>query len=98
MSHTRPLTELRVGDAGTFGGKSSALGELTAAGIPVPPGFAVSTSAYRAFVEGAGLDGLIATTMSRLDPNDVDAVGAASHAIGEAMRSAPVQRARRGQP
>ena len=28
--------------------------------------------------------------MSRVDPEDVDTVGAASHAIGEAMRSAPV--------
>jgi pyruvate,water dikinase len=90
MSHTRTLAELRSADAASFGGKSAALGELIAAGIPVPPGFAVSTSAYRAFVEEAGLDGLIATTMSRVDPADVDTVGAASHAIGEAMRSAPV--------
>jgi pyruvate,water dikinase len=88
VSHTRPLLDLRAADAVTFGGKSSSLGELTAAEIPAPPGFAVSTTAYRSFVEAAGLDGLIATTMSRLDPEDVDAVGAASHAIGEAMRSA----------
>jgi pyruvate,water dikinase len=90
MSDTRALGELRSADAASFGGKSAALGELIAAGIPVPPGFAVSTSAYRSFVEAAGLDGLIATTMSRVDPADVDTVGAASHAIGEAMRSAPV--------
>jgi pyruvate,water dikinase len=90
MSHTRPLAELRATDAASFGGKSSALGELIAAEIPVPSGFGVSTSAYRAFVEEAGLDGLIATAMARVDPDDVDTVGAASHAIGEAMRSAPV--------
>lgn len=51
MSHTRPLAELRAADAGAFGAKSAVLGELIAAGIPVPPGFAVSTSAYAAFVE-----------------------------------------------
>jgi pyruvate,water dikinase len=90
MDHARPLAELRAADAASFGGKSAALGELIAAGIPVPPGFGLSTSAYRAFVEAAGLDGLIATTMSRVDPDDVDTVGAASHAIGEAMRSASV--------
>ncbi|MGE5274988.1 MAG: PEP/pyruvate-binding domain-containing protein [Verrucomicrobiota bacterium] len=90
MSHTRLLADLRGADAASFGGKSAALGELIAAGIPVPPGFGLSTSAYRAFVEAAGLGGLIATTMSRVDPDDVDTVGAASHAIGEAMRSAPV--------
>jgi pyruvate, water dikinase len=30
-----------------LGGKCSALGELTAAGLPVPPGFAVTTDAYQ---------------------------------------------------
>jgi len=79
-----------VADAESFGGKSSALGELIAAGIPVPPGFAVSTAAYRAFVAGAGLDPMIASAMSGLEPDDVDAVGAVSHRIGEAMRSAPI--------
>jgi pyruvate,water dikinase len=41
----RPLADLRSADAPLFGGKSSSLGELMAAGIPVPPGFALSTSA-----------------------------------------------------
>ena len=90
MSHTRALAELRRTDGATFGGKSSSLGELLAAGIPVPPGFAVSTSAFLAFVEEAGLAGTIARAMSHVSPDDVDSVGAASHAIGEAMRSAPV--------
>ena len=39
--HTLRLDELRRGHSGSFGGKSSTLGELIAAGIPVPPGFAV---------------------------------------------------------
>ena len=88
--HTRPLAELRHTDSGSFGGKSSTLGELIAGGIPVPPGFAVSTSAFHAFVDEAGLAGRIATAMSRVSPGDVDSIGAASHAISEAMRSAPV--------
>jgi pyruvate,water dikinase len=90
MRHTLQLAELRRDHSASFGGKSSALGELIAAGIPVPPGFAVSTSAFRAFVEEAGLGGMIAAEMSRLSPSDVDSVGAASHAISQAMRFAPV--------
>src|SRR6185437_12330768 len=74
----------------SFGGKSATLGELLERGIPVPPGFAVSTSAFRAFVDEAGLGGKIAAEMARVSPGDVDSVGAASHAISEAMRSAPV--------
>jgi pyruvate,water dikinase len=41
----RPLSELRREDEGRFGGKSTSLGELIAAGLPVPPGFAVSCEA-----------------------------------------------------
>jgi len=90
---TLRLVELRSGHSGSFGGKSSTLGELMAAGIPVPPGFAVSTDAFRAFVAEAGLDGMIAAELERMAPGDVDSVGAASHAISQAMRFAPVPEA-----
>jgi pyruvate, water dikinase len=59
--HVRSLAELRAADAALFGGKSASLGELIAAGIPVPPGIAASTAAeveeiadaYRALGEPA---------------------------------------------
>jgi pyruvate,water dikinase len=41
-----PFQELRAGQAELVGGKCANLGELTAAGFPVPPGFAVTTVAY----------------------------------------------------
>ena len=88
--HTRPLAELRREDSASFGGKGSTLGELIAGGLPVPPGFAVSTSAFRSFVEEAGLAGMIASEIGRISPDDIDSVGAASHAISQAMRFAPV--------
>jgi pyruvate,water dikinase len=88
--HSLRLDELRRGHSGSFGGKSSTLGELIAAGIRVPPGFAVATDAFRAFVAEAGLGGMIAAELSRMSPDDVDSVGAASHAISQAMRFAPV--------
>ena len=56
--HTRRLADLRLEHGGTFGGKSSTLGELIAAEIPVPPGFALDTTAFRAFVAEAGLEGV----------------------------------------
>jgi len=90
LRHTRPLAALRRGDSLAFGGKSSTLGELIAAGIAVAPGFAISTAALTDFVRESGLDGKIAAELSRVSPGDVDSVVAASHAIGEAMRSAPV--------
>jgi pyruvate, water dikinase len=47
----RPLSELRRDDDGLFGGKSASLGELIAAEIPVPPGFAVSSEASEGDLE-----------------------------------------------
>ena len=49
MARTRLLAELRRDDAAEFGGKSANLGELLAADIPVPPGFAIAASANREF-------------------------------------------------
>jgi pyruvate,water dikinase len=94
---TRLLAELRRSDASEFGGKSANLGELLAAGIPVPPGFAVSAAAFRAFIEETGLGGMIAAALGRAAGGDVEAVGAASKTIGEAMRFAPLPDALRAE-
>ncbi len=50
------LDEIRAVDLETVGGKAASLGELTAAGLPVPPGFVVTAETYRAFIEDAGID------------------------------------------
>ncbi|MBE9479939.1 MAG: hypothetical protein IMY80_08240 [Chloroflexi bacterium] len=39
----------------TAGARCVNLGEMTAAGFPVPPGFVLTTEAYDAFVEEYGL-------------------------------------------
>src|SRR6266487_5121993 len=41
------------------GGKGASLARLAAAGLPVPPGFHITTAAYRCFVEENGLQELI---------------------------------------
>ncbi len=56
MAYTRRLEELRRVHEPSFGGKSASLGELLAAEIPVPPGFAISTEAYRAAMKHAGIE------------------------------------------
>ena len=94
---TRPLAELRQGDAASYGGKSATLGELIAAEIPVPPGFAVSCEAFRSFLSEPGLGDVIADAMERASSGDVDAVNAASHAISEVMHSAPIPEAIRSE-
>ena len=41
------------------GGKAANLGELTRAGLPVPPGFCVTSEAYTRATSGAGLEPLL---------------------------------------
>jgi pyruvate,water dikinase len=89
-SYTRLLPELRGSDAAEFGGKSANLGELLSIGLDVPTGFAVAASAFRTFVEETGLEGTIAAAMKRASSGTVDDGAAASKAIGEAMRFAPL--------
>ncbi|WP_049935382.1 phosphoenolpyruvate synthase [Haloplanus natans] len=50
------LEDVRSTDLGTVGGKAASLGELTGAGLPVPPGFVVTAGTYRTFIEDAGID------------------------------------------
>ena len=48
MTLVVPFQDLRAGDVEHVGGKCANLGELTGAGFPVPPGYAVTTSAVDA--------------------------------------------------
>jgi pyruvate,water dikinase len=62
------FNEVTKKDIPLVGGKGANLGEMTNAGIPVPPGFIVTASAYFDFIEKANLHGKI---KSLLDPVDV---------------------------
>jgi pyruvate,water dikinase len=84
-SHTRPLAELCAADEASFGGKSTSLGELIAAGIPVPPGFAIATSAFHAFLAAGRLEAKIAEAIAGAKPDDVATVQAAADAIRAAI-------------
>lgn len=63
MSETRryvyQLNECIPECAELVGGKALGLGHLSRAGMQVPPGFVVSTAAYRCFLEKSGLAGEI---------------------------------------
>ena len=54
MQAVRWLEDIGLGDAGSVGGKGADLGELTAGGLPVPPGFVVTGEAYLDTLARAG--------------------------------------------
>jgi pyruvate,water dikinase len=63
--------------APVVGGKNSSLGTLFNAGLPVPPGFAVSADCYRKAMADAGLAAELDALTAGLDPRDQAAVAAA---------------------
>ena len=79
MTYTTWFDELRKDDIALVGGKGANLGELSHAGLPIPPGFVVSTVAYDAFVEAGGIKGEILDLASR--PEDPAAFETAAEKI-----------------
>ncbi|MGQ7297476.1 PEP/pyruvate-binding domain-containing protein [Quadrisphaera sp. KR29] len=73
-----------------LGGKCASLVTMTAAGMPVPPGFAITTAHYDAVLDRSGTAATIAAALTGLDPEDVTAVDAASARIRELICTAPV--------
>lgn len=57
-------------DTAIVGGKGANLGELTRAGLPVPPGFIVTAGAYFNFLKKTGLDRKIRRILTGLDVNN----------------------------
>src|SRR5882762_10334361 len=55
------LENVRKGDIHIVGGKCANLGELTANGVTVPPGFAVTADAFRRFLEETKIGEIIQT-------------------------------------
>ncbi len=73
-----------------LGGKCASLVSMTAAGMPVPPGFAVTTAMFDHFVEATGLREEIVTRLAAIDPEDVTGVDRLSAEIREQICSREV--------
>ena len=70
MTYIRPFEQLSATDVGLAGGKGANLGELTQAGFPVPPGFVLTTAAYRVFVQANDLQAAITAALHGAALND----------------------------
>ena len=80
------LSELRRSDISFAGGKGANLGELTAAGLPVPAGFVVGAPAYAAFCDASGLREKLDALLSDIDveqTRDLEAAGEQARALVE---------------
>ena len=101
-------------DAAVVGGKAAALGELTRAGVTVPPGFAITTEAFAAAMTAIDADGALRAGIEAVPVGDVAGASAGFRALvtsaplpaevaaairaGYAALAGPVQPGTAGQP
>ncbi|ADD06157.1 phosphoenolpyruvate synthase [Natrialba magadii ATCC 43099] len=82
------LDEISAGDIEKVGGKGASLGELTGAGLPVPPGFVVTAGTYRSFIESAEIDEELFAAVD-VDVEDSSALAAAADRAQELILETP---------
>jgi len=76
------------------GGKCANLGEIAnRAGLPVPPGFSITTAAFRTFFTESGLFETIASIRLGIAPDDPASMAAAAEDIQAAILRAPLPEA-----
>jgi len=81
MKWVKPFKEIGKNDAESAGGKGASLGEMTQAGIPVPPGFVVTASAFEKFLADTDLGIEVDALLDTVDQNAVHTVEKASEEI-----------------
>ncbi len=82
------LAEVSESDLPLVGGKASKLGELVRQGLPIPPGFVVTTEAYQAFVDQTALRQEIPAALAAIDVAKPETIEASSQRIRSAFESA----------
>src|SRR3954465_10438079 len=88
MELTRHFSKLGRNDAPLAGGKGASLGEMTQAGIPVPPGFVVLADAFERFIQETGLDKKIEEVLSTVDTEAMSTVEVSSQKIQDLILTA----------
>ena len=83
---------LRKNDVPIVGGKNANLGEMSSAGIPVPPGFAITAYSYKKFIEETGIAAKIYEIIKDnvTNPSDPAQYEIASKKIRQLIESTPM--------
>ncbi|MEM5776544.1 MAG: PEP/pyruvate-binding domain-containing protein, partial [Anaerolineaceae bacterium] len=84
------LEDLNQSDISLAGGKAANLGELLHAGMPVPPGFCITTMAYHQYLEVNHLTVLIRQQLAQLNGANVADLERVSASIREAFAAGQI--------
>jgi pyruvate,water dikinase len=87
---TLSFDQIAAPDLPRVGGKGANLGEMARAGFPVPPGFCVTTEAFRRFMAGVpGSDDLY-KSLDSLAHDDVEGVRRIGEDVRRVLQAAPI--------
>ena len=75
------FSQISKKDVSIAGGKGASLGEMTRAGLRVPPGFVVVAGAFDRFVEETEVDADIEAILKKVNHKDINSVEKASEKI-----------------
>ncbi len=84
------FSDVSKDDIPLVGGKGANLGEMTNAGIPVPPGFIVTADAYFDFIEQSALQPKIKAILDPVDVHDSRMLQEAAEQVQELILEADV--------
>lgn len=82
------FSEINKNDGVIAGGKGASLGEMTQAGIPVPPGFVILAATFDHFLEQTNLKQEIAARLAEVDPTVMASIERVSVLLREAIHHA----------
>ncbi|OYW44870.1 MAG: phosphoenolpyruvate synthase [Sphingomonadales bacterium 32-68-7] len=82
--------DVGIADRPTVGGKGGSLGELTQAGIAVPPGFVVTTAGFERFLAALEASAPVRARVAALDPNDLGAATSLSEDLRRRVIEEPM--------
>ncbi len=85
-----PFSQIRTADLPLVGGKGANLGEMTSAGFPIPPGFCLTTAAFRRFVDSCPQADALYTELDALTAEDLDAVRDVGARLRTALLETPI--------
>jgi pyruvate,water dikinase len=77
-------------DAGAVGGKAASLGQLSRAGVAVPPGYAVTTEAFALALAALDAGGELRAGIEALDPGDLAGIAAVAERFRALVAGAPL--------
>lgn len=90
MEKIRTFTSINKDDSSVAGGKGASLGEMTQAGIPVPPGFVILSSAFDQFIEETKLSHEIDSILQKVNHEEIHTIERASEEIKSLILSAEI--------